>query len=324
METRYVESESESESESKRPQPSEDLIIAETAEHVQPGELILLDEKGRPTGWLRLQLMGLAQTLPLWLAIGVAFGFIAVAANVSAWWFLPLIVLAQRPVDFLMGRTARPLLLAHARLSAGDTAGAEAILATAPRPRRGRMGALRARLEGFLADAEGDVQQAIVHYERSLALFPKGIDGLLTRITLADALARDCRLESAREIRAGIEVSPGADVIDLALAEADLTLAIAAGREAELDEATLHAWVRLALMHNSSKNLLVALARVLVARGDEDLADHCLRESDDRFTWCSLERTWPPLHRWSSERKAQTATLPPREVSDRAAPGAQG
>jgi hypothetical protein len=121
---------------------------------------------------------------------------------------------------------------------------------------------------------------------------------------LMEALARDDQQECARQVRTEIDLSEASNVVVLMLAQADLTLAITTGHEANIDDQALHEWVRAALEHNSTKNVLVLLARVLHTRLDAELSDHCLRESANRFDWFSFEKTWPDLHAWAKARAA--------------------
>ncbi len=279
------------------------LTFAGSAESMRPGDLLLHDESGRPVVGKGRYILALKTGLLPMIAIGAALGVLSAFIGISIWWFvLPLFL-----VIYFRGRTGRALVRVQSKLAAADLAGAEAALATAPQPTRGQLGALRARLEGYLAWGKGNIPLAIEHHERSLELYPKGLSGRVTRIILVEALARDGQVDRARELRTGVDAAGGSSLLALMLAQADLTLAIACGREADIDDATLHEWVKRALAHNTSKNVLILLARVLSARQDDELSDHCLRESQERFDWCSLEQTWPELHGWATARMQRGA-----------------
>jgi hypothetical protein len=266
---------------------------------MRPGELVVVDESGRALVGKPHQFWGGFKSglLPA-IAIGAAVGVLSTAVGVSIWWFIPLLLLA----GFFRGRRTRALMRVQSKLAAADLAGAEEALAAAPRPKRGRLGALRARLEGYLAYGKGNFRQAIDHFERSVEISPRGISAQISRIMLMETLARDDQQERARQVRTGVDVSGASKVVVLMLAQADLTLAITTGHEADIDDQALHEWVRAALEHNSTKNVLILLARVLHTRQDAELSDHCLRESASRFDWFSFETTWPDLHAWATVR----------------------
>lgn len=266
---------------------------------MRPGELVVLDESGRAlVGKPQLFWGGFKSGLLPAIAIGAALGVLSTAVGVSIWWFIPFLLLA----GLFGGRRTRALMRVQSKLAAADLAGAEEALAAAPRPRRGRLGALRARLEGYLAYGKGNIRQAIDHFERSLEIGPRGISAQISRIMLMEALARDGQQERARQLRTEVDISGASNLVVLMLAQADLTLAITTGHEADIDDQALHAWVRAALEHNSTKNVLILIARVLHARQDHELSEHCLRESANRFDWFSLENTWPDLHAWAMGR----------------------
>jgi hypothetical protein len=195
------------------------------------------------------------------------------------------------------------LFRAQSLLAAGDIAGAEAILARVSRSRSGQRAALHARLEGYIADAKGDRSGAIDGYQRALKLHPSGSNGVISKIMLVESLARDGQLERAIALRHRVEIDrDAAKVVGLMLAEADLVLAIAGQKAQTLNEEEVHAWVRDALAHNHTKNLLILLARALAERGDDELSNHCLLESNERFSWCRFEQTWPAMHAWVTAR----------------------
>ena len=279
------------------PVSPERVALARSPESMRPGELVVVDESGRAiVGKPQLFWGGFKSGLLPAIAIGAAVGLLSTAVGVSIWWFIPFLLLP----GFFRGRRTRALMRVQSKLAAADLAGAEEALAAAPRPKRGRLGALRARLEGYLAYGKGNIRQAIDHFERSLEISPRGISAQISRIMLMEALARDDQHERARQVRTEIDLSGASNVVVLMLAQADLTLAITTAHEADIDDQALHEWVRAALEHNSTRNVLILLARVLHTRQDAELSDHCLREAANRFDWLSFEKTWPDLHAWAA------------------------
>ena len=209
----------------------------------------------------------------------------------------------------IVRRTTYPYVQAQSRLSAGDLPGAEAILAKLTTPSRGPRAQLRVWTEGFIAYARGQDAQAIQIFERGLTLFkPNNIHRLVLQIALVELQARSGNVAHAKALRGGITPpEPVSDLVEVSLAGADLAIAIADHTENQLEEDRIDRWVRLALEINNTSLTLAALARVIAARGDDDLADHLAREARDRFCWCPLE-CWPDLARWVDDRLAK---LPP-------------
>jgi len=285
--------------------PGEGLRIAESARSVRPGELIVIDargqemtRRGRMVAHAKLGVLaGLVLALPLAL-----LGVTGLTAGLLAGGIIGVAMTAIR-------RSMHPYVLAQSRLSAGDLAGAEAILAKLSTPKRGALAQMRAWSEGWLAYARGQDAQAIQIFERGLTLFkPTNIHRLVLQIALVELAARGGNLAHAKTLRDGIKPpEPVSELVELALAGADLAIAVGEHTEDRLDEDRLDRWVRLALEINNTSLTLALLARVFAARGDNDLADHLARESRDRFCWCPLE-CWPDLARWVDERLAR---LPP-------------
>ncbi len=211
---------------------------------------------------------------------------------------------------WIVRRSTHPYIQAQSRLSAGDLAGAEAVLAGLKTPVRGPRAQLRAWTEGFIAYARGDDAQAIRTFERALTLFkPTNIHRLVIQIALVELHARGGAVGHAKAVRGGITPpQPVSDLVEVSLAGADLALAIADHTEHQLEEDRIDRWVRLALEINNTSLTLAALARVVAARGDNDLADHLAREARDRFCWCPLE-SWPDLARWVDERNQASASV---------------
>ena len=282
------------------------LRIAESARTVRPGELLVIDANGREltkrartVNQVKLGLVaGLLMGVPLTVLgiTGLPAGFLAGGLIGTALW--------------IVRRTTRPYIQAQSRLSAGDLAGAEALLATLKTPVRGPRAQLRAWTEGFIAYARGEDAQAIRIFERALTLFkPHNIHRLVLQIALVELHARGGAVGHARAVRGGITPpEPVSDLVEVSLAGADLAIAIVDHTEHQLDEDRIDRWIRLALEINNTSLTLAALARVVAARGDNDLADHLAREARDRFCWCPLE-CWPDLARWVDARNQASASV---------------
>ncbi|WAS94228.1 hypothetical protein [Nannocystis punicea] len=278
---------------------SPDLRLAASARTARPGELVAVDSRGREVSRFSLHLR------PVWL--GAILGILSAPFMLLDLAELGFGMTAAGVVGLVLAhRAQRPYLQAQSRLVAGDLAGAEAILARLATPARGPRARHRLYIEGYLAYARGHDREAIQIFERGLPQF-KRRDFRRTSIeaALVELYVRTGEIAEARRLRDRITPpGPGADMIALSLAGADLVLASAEGRERELPEDDLQRWTRLALELNHSSLTLAALARVFAARGDDELADHLAREARDRFSWCPLECT-PALARWIDERIAR-------------------
>ncbi len=278
------------------------LRIAESARSVRPGELLVIDSRGkevtrrgRSLNHMKLGVVaGAVMAVPLAL-----LGITGLSAGLLAGGLIGAVLVIIRRVTF-------PYVQAQSRLSAGDLAGAEAILARLSTPKRGQRAQLRAWTEGFIAYARAQDARAIEIFEKSLTLFrPNNIHRLVLQIALVELHARSGNLSHAKAMRGGIvPPEPISELVEVSLAGADLAIAIMDHTEALLDEDKLDRWVRLALEINNTSITIAALARVVAARGDNDLADHLAREARDRFCWCPLE-SWPDLARWIDERLAK-------------------
>jgi len=285
--------------------PGDGLRIAESARSVRPGELLVIDargqevtRRGRMVAHAKLGVFaGLVLALPLAL-----LGIGGLTAALVAGGIIGIVMTATR-------RSMHPYVQAQSRLSAGDLAGAEAILAKLSTPKQGALAQMRAWSEGWLAYARGQDAQAIQIFERGLTLFkPTNIHRLVLQIALVELYARGGNVAHAKALRGGlVPPEPVSELVELSLAGADLAIAIGEHTEDRLDEDRLDRWVRLALEINNTSITLALLARVFATRGDDDLADHLAREARDRFCWCPLE-SWPELARWIDERLAR---LPP-------------
>ena len=287
--------------------PGKGLRIAASARSVRPGELIVIDARGREVTrrGRSLNHMKLGVVAGLVLAVPLALlGITGLSAGFLAGGIIGVALVVVR-------RTTYAYVQAQSRLSAGDLAGAEAILAKLTTPARGGRAQLRTWTEGWIAYARGQDPQAIQIFERGLTLFkPKNIHRLVLQIALVELYARGGNVAHAKALRGGIKApEPISDLLDVSLAGADLAIALADHTEHLFEEDTLDRWVRLALEINNTSITLAALARVIAARGDDDLADHLAREARDRFCWCPLE-CWPDLARWVDERLEK---LPPPE-----------
>lgn len=273
-----------------------DVQIAKSARAARPGELVVLDSQGQEVSkrgviLRQVALLG-ALGWPFMLFDLPALGLGAVAGGLVGL--------------LLVHRAQRPYLQAQSRLVAGDLAGAEAILARLATPARGARARHRVWIEGWIAYARGQDRHAIQIFERGLPQFGRRDSRrMFLEIVLVELYVRTGDVAEARVLRDRIAPpGPGADLLALSFAGADLVLAIAEGRERALAEDELQRWTRLALELNQSNLTLAALARVLAARGDDELADHLAREARDRFSWCPLE-CMPELARWIDERIAR-------------------
>jgi hypothetical protein len=278
------------------------LRIAESARSVRPGELLVIDSRGQEVGKRRRSIQQ--------MKLGVVAGFVLAIP-------LALLGVTGLPAGLIAGgliagglsiarRQASPYIHAQSRLSAGDLAGAEAILATVPRAKRGLRAQMRMWSEGWIAYARGKDADAIQIFERGLALLPaKDIRRTVLQIALVELCARSGSLARAQSLRGAIvPPEPVSDLVEISLAGADLAIAIADHTEHRFEEDQIDRWVRLALEINNTSLTIGSLARVVAARGDDDLADHLAREARDRFCWCPLE-CWPDLARWVDDRIAK-------------------
>jgi hypothetical protein len=278
------------------------LRIAESARSVRPGELLVIDARGREVGKRSrsLQQMKLGVIAGLVLAIPLAIiGITGLPAGLLAGGLIASGLSISR-------RLTWPYVQAQSRLSAGDLAGAEAILVKLTTPKHGLRAQMRMWSEGWIAYARGQDAEAIQIFERGMALLPdKDIRRIVLQIALVELCARSGQLARAQSVRGAIvPPQPISDLIEVSLAGADLAIAIVDHTEHRFEEDQLDRWIRLALEINNTSLTLALLARVVAARGDHDLADHLAREARDRFCWCPLA-CWPDLARWIDERLAK-------------------
>ncbi|MDB4961223.1 MAG: hypothetical protein JWP01_1222 [Myxococcales bacterium] len=278
------------------------LRIAESARSVRPGELLVIDARGKEVGKRSRSI----QQMKLGVIAGVVLAIPLAILGVTG---LPAGFIAGGLIAGGLGitrRHVRPYVQAQSRLSAGDLAGAEAILAPLTTPRRGLRAQMRMWSEGWIAYARGKDAAAIQIFERGMALIPaKDIRRVVLQIALVELCARSGAVARAHSLRGAIvPPEPVSDLVEVSLAGADLAIALADHTEHRFAEDQIDRWVRLALEINNTSLTLAALARVVAARGDDDLADHLAREARDRFCWCPLE-CWPDLARWVDERLAR-------------------
>jgi hypothetical protein len=278
------------------------VSLATSARTARPGQLLVLDGHGREVqrGGLLLRQMVLGLVLgslgaPFVLLDLPLLGFGVVAVGIAGL--------------ILVNRARMPYWQAQARVTAGDLAGAEAILARLDTPARGVAARQRVWIEGWIAYARGQDREAIRLFERGLSLSGRGVYRVILEIELVNLYVRTGDVARARALRARISPPrPEGDLITITLASADMMLALAEGRERELAEDDLQRWTRLALEINHTSVTLAVLARVFAARGDDDLADHLAREARDRFCWCPLE-CMPALAKWVDARIARAPAL---------------
>lgn len=275
------------------------LKLATSARTSRPGELLIVDAHGR-----EVQKGGL---IARQMAIGAVIGGLGVPFVLAGLPALGLAVIGAGLVGLnLFHRAQIPYLQAQSRVTAGDLAGAEAILARLDTPARGVRARQRAWIEGWIAFARGRDREAIRLFEGALALFGRrSVHRSILEIELVNLYVRTGDVARARALRARVAPPrPAGDLVTLTFAGADMMLALAEGRERELAEDDLQRWTRLALEINHTSLTLALLARVFAARGDDELADHLAREARDRFCWCPLE-CMPALARWVDERIAR-------------------
>jgi hypothetical protein len=274
---------------------------------LQPGQMMPMDERGRSvSGWRAVSAS--AWSLK-WDFVGLGLIGAGLYAALEA---IALPAFLQFPVVFgilygfirLRGRPVGALVDVQRALAAGKIEEAGRLLALVPRSRRRRVLRYRARLEGYIAEAKGDSTAAIACYARGLALAGPGFERATIQASLAGALARSGQLERARQLRAAIRVAKDADGLRMTVLTTDLWLAYCGNRALELDEDTVHAWVRMSLEHNHTRNELVVLAWILEARGDPGLAAHCLTESANRFSWVDIRALAPALADWAASYPA--------------------
>jgi hypothetical protein len=275
--------------------------LAESDRSLRPGQLVAVDNEGRVMT-RRDRFRAYAKLTGIGAAI-VAAPFVAFGA--TGVWFACVTVPVLLGVVLTL-RRMQPYVLAQSRIVAGDLDGAESILASTPERRHVKLFVtMRARLQGFIALGRGNHREAIEHLERALVTSRVRIQTFSVSLTLAIACAELGDVERAREIRAALKAPDKmASILAIALAEVDVTIALATGTDATLDDTTLETWTRLALELDHTNMMLAKLARVLAGRGDDDLAEHLAREASERFGWRRLV-SWPTLDAWIRERLQQ-------------------
>ena len=274
---------------------------AESSRKARPGQIVVVDGKGREIAPRRLLWTNLKTAGPLvvgsaalsaLLGGGVA-GALAAGAGVLVW------------VGFLMSRL-QPYYAAHARLLRGDLDGAEAEIHALRPPGRGVRAAHAASTLGWVAFARGDTTRAAALFERVLALAGRNaVLRLQAQIGLADVLARTGDLGRARAIRDSIVLPPSSSPIFVVSRDGlELAFALVEHTESAVDEELLDRCERLALELEHTASILAKLARVRAARGDDALADHLAREARERFSWCPMSY-WTEVDAWLTDRLAR-------------------
>jgi hypothetical protein len=284
---------------------SRGLRFAESEKTVQPGELMIIDAKGRVLAKRERQAIGRKWGLVIGGAIGIAIVASGGALLVPA---LLSYLVALGGFALWRHRAIVPFARAQSRLLEGDLDGAEALLARAPRPSRGMGARLRAQVEGWLAYGRGRNDVAIARFTRAMELTPpRKIFYLTYQVGLADALARSGDTARAKQVRGEMTVpSQPSPLVEVSLAGVDLAIAFVERSATSFDDELLHRWVRLALEINNTQTTIALLAWVFATRGDADMADHLVREAVDRFSWCPLD-SWPALHEWLAARRPTAA-----------------
>jgi len=239
------------------------------------------------------------------VVFGVAIGMAIVASGGAA--LIPALV----TFPILVGsfalwrhRVVLPIARAQSLLLEGDLDGAEAVLSRASRRARGQGVRWRASVEGWLAYGRGRNDIAIARFTQAMELAsPRRVFYLFAQVGLVEALARSGDIARAKEVRSAMNVpEPPSAIVEVSIAGADLAIAFAEHSAASFDDELLHRWVRLALEVSHTRTTIALLAWVFATRGDQDMADHLVREALDRFCWCPLD-SWPALHEWIEARR---------------------
>jgi hypothetical protein len=117
------------------------------------------------------------------------------------------------------------------------------------------------------------------------------------------------KLADARAARAELEEAPRGDYFAMELALTDLTIAFHAGDPTLLPgDDELYEWAKAALRTSRFGASVVLLAWAFDQRGDQDMAQHMLREAPTRLETEFLPETAPKLHAWLSERLDKVPT----------------
>ena len=295
-------------------EPGEDKLVwrvSSSLDTAKPGEVLLLDDQGRVLGPKAMR----KATVVGWGVVGSVVGVGAGAIGVLVSPIAGLVVGAMT-MGFLVWqlRHGRDFQRALALASAGRRDEAFAIVQELERRQLGnQFPPFIDYLAGKLEWQRGHGEEALRRYDRALSALGRmrgrgrGMYWICTfdRVQL---LAATGQLEQARAARQELEEAPRGDYFAMELALTDLMIAFHAGEPASLPgDEELYEWAKAALRTSRFGASVVLLAWAFDRRGDQDMAEHMLREAPARLETEFLAETTPKLHAWLEERLAAVA-----------------
>jgi hypothetical protein len=277
--------------------PARSLATAE------PGEVILVDADGRLQTWrtraVRLVRLGV---------VGGAFGVLAGAVATMlgpVFGALALVGMAGGMVGWAfraqrLGRVLRPAMTLHME---GRFREARETIEPLVQRKDCAPGVLR--IAAASSWALGRHEEALALLQRA-APHATGLEHWLNQSMRVLVLATMGRVDEAKRAREALGSGPGGEVAELAQPLLPLTLAFHADDAALVpDEETQHAWSRAALLRNHFGGVLYYLSWAAWKRGDDELAQHLLREAVPRTRTVEEDLSAPKLAAWRAARLAE-------------------
>jgi hypothetical protein len=280
------------------------LALAESIAGHRRGELIALDNRGHLLSRTRARrkLIGLyAATAAL----------LVVSAIVSG----PASLIAPLAVGGAAGGYVhvryRKLRRAMALMAAWRNDEARAMLLDIP-ARRGTVGVEVERMLGLLAWRRGELDEALVHVDRALALLGerRNVRYWLCFVAKVELLV-ELDLERARPLLPALERLPAAEYFANERRYVALQVALHTDAPDSLPaDDELFDWAKSALADNNGGFRIGLLAWAFDRRGDRDMADHLLREvrSHLQMPFADMAPIAPRLHAWLVSQAERSAS----------------
>lgn len=306
-----------SSAESAEPETKLVWRVSSSLDTAKPGEVLLLDDQGRVLGPKAMR----RATVVGWGVVGSVVGVGAGAIGVLLSPFAGVIVGAMT-MGFLLWqlRHGREFQRALALASAGRRDDAFAIVTELESRQLGnQFPPFIDYLAGKLEWQRGNGEAALRRYDRALGALGRmrgrgrGMYWICTfdRVQLLAAMGK---LDVARTARAELEEAPRGDYFAMELALTDLMIAFHAGEPSLLPgDDDLYEWAKAALRTSRFGASVVLLAWAFDQRGDQDMAEHMLREAPARLETEFLAETTPRLSVWLEQRLGK---LPSRDDDD--------
>jgi hypothetical protein len=283
--------------------------VSSSLDSAKPGEVLLLDDQGRVLGPKAMRRASVVGWGVVGSVVGVGAGAIGVLVSPIAG-----VVVGLMTMGFLVWqlRHGRDFQRALALASAGRRDEAFAIVQELERRQLGN------QFPPFIDYLAGKLEWQRGHAESALRLYDRALQALgrmrgrgrgmywICTFDRVQLLAVMGRVADARAARGELEEAPRGDYFAMELALTDLTIAFHADDPGLLPgDDELYEWAKAALRTSRFGASVVLLAWAFDKRGDDDMAEHMLREAPARLETEFLPETAPKLAAWLAERQGK-------------------